>query len=144
MSKNIKQISLTFSPKALLSCRPGSSLFRDIRVLFSLGFFSSKTDCHCLPVVLSKKEKNYINFRVLHTKVKLFNSFTCKTTYSLLVKELLYIRQKVMKTFNMLSNCLIYSLLIEGKGFLRLFYKNTGETKITSIKDKKNEENRIR
>ena len=88
MLSKLKNLSFTFSPKALPFGRPDRSLFRDIRVLFSLGSFSSKSDCLCLPVILSKKEKDYINFRVLLTKVKLFNSFLCKTIYSLLFKEL--------------------------------------------------------
>lgn len=49
---------------------------------------TSKSYCCCLPVVLSKKEEIYFNFRVLHTEVKLFNSFLCKTSYSELLKEL--------------------------------------------------------
>jgi len=110
MIKKLNKFSFTFSPRALLFRRPGGSLFRDIRVLFSLGSFSSKTNCHCLPVVLSKKEKDYINFRVLHTKVKLFNSFICKTMYSLLLKEQLYIRQKLKESFNLLSQSLIHPL----------------------------------
>jgi len=68
MIKNTKNLSFTFSPKALLFGRPDRSPFRDIRVLFSLGSLSNKTYCLCLPVVLSKKEKDYINFRVLLTK----------------------------------------------------------------------------
>ncbi len=49
----------------------------------------SKTDCYCLPIILSIKEEIYINFRVLLTRVKQFNCFLCKTTYSELFKELI-------------------------------------------------------
>ena len=105
MLSKLKKFSLTFSPKALLFGRPDRSL-NFIQIL-EFNFFSpffSKTDCYCLPVILSKKEKEYINFRVLHTKVKLFNSFTCKTTYSLLVKEL---NNSIFNIFSLLKKNLL-------------------------------------
>ena len=99
MIKNTRNLSFTFSSRALLFGRPDRRSLQTIRVLFSLGSFSSKSDCHCLPVVLSKKEKDYINFRVLLTEVKLFNSFICKTSYSELLKELTYYYTNMFSLF---------------------------------------------
>ena len=107
MLRKLKKFSLTFSPKALLFGRPNRSLLRDNRVLFSLGLSTSKAYCCCLPVILSTKEESYINFRVLLTKVKLFDSFTCKTSYSLLLKELLVLyrilREKPLIIFRIIE-----------------------------------------
>ena len=93
MNNIIKHNSLTLSlnNSSVTSRSPYGSFLEliqeNIRVLFSLGF--SDIIVWLSPFrLLSKKQKNYINFRVLHTKVKLFNSFTCKTLYSLLLKEL--------------------------------------------------------
>ena len=99
MIKKLNRFSFTFSPKALLSGRPDRRSFQTIRVLFSLGSFSSKSYCLCLPVVLSKKEKDYINLRVLLTKVKQFNCFLCKTTYSELLKELIMYYINILSLF---------------------------------------------
>ena len=102
MLRKLKKFSLIFSPKALLFLRSVGSLVKN-QILEFLFFRTSlgETYCYCLPVVLSKKEEVYINFRVLHTKVKLFNSFTCKTTYSELLKELINILSiDKRKTFN--------------------------------------------
>ena len=99
MSKETKQIRFTFSPKALISAVPAVS-FRDLsrkiqEFLFSLG---SLVYLHLVFVTGSyqskkfttlEKQENYINFRVLLTRVKQFNCFLCKTTYSELLKELL-------------------------------------------------------
>ena len=136
MLRKLKKFSLTFSPKALLFGRPDRSLLRDNRVLFSLGLSTSKTDCCCLPVVLSTKEESYINFRVLHTKVKLFNSFLCKTTYSLLFKEqitiiLKYFRFSSKKPLIKFKNRRMSdsSSPKSGRGFLRQFNKGNLEQK---------------
>ncbi len=90
MNNIIKQLVLHSLQRLYFSVVPTVACLKDRYQSFSFFRFStSKTYCLCLPVVLSVKEENYINFRVLHTKVKLFNSFTCKTTYSLLLKELI-------------------------------------------------------
>ena len=93
MIKNTKNLSFTFSSKALLFGRPDRSLLRDTRVLLSLGFFTSKTDCYCLPVILSSKEKNYINFKnFTYTKLNSLTVLEYRTpkTYYLFFKELIY------------------------------------------------------
>ena len=100
MIKNLNKFRFTFSPKALLFGCPNRSLLRDIRVLFSLGFFSSKSYCLCLPVILSKKEKNYINFKnFTNTKLNCLTVLECKTTktYYLIIKE------PICSIFNILS-----------------------------------------
>ena len=80
-------------------------------------FFSSKTYCYCSPVVLSNKEKNYINFEdFTYTKLNCFTVLECKTTkiHYLIVKELQYYIQCIFtfqgKIFNYLENCTISSL----------------------------------
>ena len=90
MIKNTKNLSFTFSPKALLSVVPTVVSYEIQEFLFSLGPFVYLNLVFVLSFYYSLKQKNYINFRVLLTKVKLFNSFTCKTTYSELFKELTY------------------------------------------------------
>jgi hypothetical protein len=104
MIKKLNNLSFTFSPRAFLSVVPTVVPFGIVEFLI-FRISPSKTDCLCLPVVLSTKEEIYINFRVLLTKVKLFNSFLCKTTYSLLLKEqttiiLKYFHFSSEKTFN--------------------------------------------
>ena len=88
MSKKLNKFSFTFSPKAFLSVVPTVVPFGIVEFLV-FRISPSKTDCYCLPVVLSTKEEIYINFRVLLTRVKQFNCFLCKTTYSELFKELI-------------------------------------------------------
>jgi len=115
MNNKITQISLTFSPKALLSRRPGGSL-NNIQILEFLvfRFFPGKTYCLCLPVVLSVKEKNYINFKSFtYKKLNCLTVFPCKTTYSIqLLKNcvLLYyiIIHFFCKTFNYFRKNLIW------------------------------------
>jgi len=98
MIKKIKNLSFTFSSKALLSVVPTVVLFRILEFRF-FSLFTSKTYCYCSPVILSKKEKRYINFRVLLTRVELFNSFLCKTTYSELLKELFNYYTNILSLF---------------------------------------------
>ena len=77
-------------------------------------FFTSKTYCLCLPVVLSVKEKNYINFKSFtYKKLNCLTVFPCKTTYSIqLLKNcvLLYyiIIHFFCKTFNYFRKNLIW------------------------------------
>ena len=130
MNNRITQNSLTFSPKELLSHRPGGSL-NIIQILEFLvfRFFSGKTYCFCLPVVLSSKEKNYINFKSFtNKKLNCLTVFSCKITYSLIIKELiLYIRQKLKKYFNLLLKKFIHPPL-QGWGFSELnVYKDKGD-----------------
>jgi len=89
MIKKLNKLVLHSLQELYFSVVPAVVSFEILEFYFFRTFFS-KTYCRCLPVVLSKKEKDYINFRVLHTRVKLFNSFICKTIYSLLLKELKY------------------------------------------------------
>jgi len=104
MIKNTKNLSFTFSPKAFLSVVPTVVPYGIVEFLI-FRISPSKTDCYCSPVVLSTKEEIYINFRVLLTKVKQFDCFLCKTTYSELLKELIPKYTKIIitlqeKTFN--------------------------------------------
>ena len=87
MIKNTKNLSFTFSPKALLPVVPTVVSFEIQKFLFSLG--SLVTLVFGIFTTFEKQE-NYINFRVLLTKVKQFDCFLCKTTYSGLLKELTY------------------------------------------------------
>ena len=106
MIKKLNKFSFTFSPRALLSVVP-TVVLRNTRIFVFFRFSRINLGYRYLITILEKQE-NYINFRVLHTKVKLFNSFICKTIYSLLIKELIYVRQKLKETFNLLSQCLIH------------------------------------
>ncbi|KKL17035.1 hypothetical protein LCGC14_2489590 [marine sediment metagenome] len=73
MIKNTKNLSLTFSPKALLSVVPTVVPFGIQKFLFSLG---SLVETLVFGIFTTfEKQENYINFRVLFTKVKLFDSF---------------------------------------------------------------------
>ena len=88
MIKNTKNLSFTFSPRALLSVVPTVVNLTKVRkiqeFLFSLG---SPDDFGSRSITTLEKQENYINFRVLLTIVKLFNSFLCKTSYSELLKD---------------------------------------------------------
>jgi hypothetical protein len=126
--KVFKKFSLTFSPKALLFLRSVGSLITQILEFCIFRFFPSKSYViFCLPVVLSKKEKNCINFEnFTYTKCNCLTVLECKTTkthYSVL-KELvvliLYIRQKLKENFNLLSQSLIHPLP-QGEGFSETF-----------------------
>jgi len=99
MIKNTKQFSFIFSPKALLSVVPTVVPFRIQKFLVSLG---------SLVVTLVfgiyttfEKQENYINFRVLLTRVKQFDCFLCKTTYSELLKELITYYINILSLFKL-------------------------------------------
>ena len=91
MIKNTKNLSFTFSPKALLSVVPTVVPFRIQEFLFSLGSLVDFGFRSCITIL--EKQENYINFKnFTHTK---FNSLTvleCETpkTYYLFLKELIY------------------------------------------------------
>jgi len=97
MIKNIKNLSFTFSPKALLSVVPTVVLFRIQEFLFSLGSLADFGFRSCVTIL--EKQENYINFRVLLTRVKQFNCFLCKTTYSELLKELFNYYTNILSLF---------------------------------------------
>jgi len=88
MIKNTKNLSFTFSPKALLLAVPAIVPFGIQKFLFSLGSLVDFGFRSC--VATFEKQENYINFRVLRTRVKQFDCFLCKTIYSEFLKELLF------------------------------------------------------
>jgi len=89
MIKNTKNLSFTFSPKALLLVVPTIVPFRIQKFLVSLGSL--------VTLVLSinttfEKQENYINFKnFTHTKLNCLTVLEYETpkTYYLLLKELL-------------------------------------------------------
>ena len=118
----IKNLSFTFSPRALLSVVPTVVSNEILEFLFSLGFsdylhlvLATSSHQYFQPCEInnSRKQKNYINFEnFIYKKLNCLTVLVCKTTkthYSV-VKELnvllLYMRQKLKKTFNLLSEFL--------------------------------------
>ncbi len=87
MIKNTKNLSFTFSPKALLLAVPAIVLFRIQEFLLSLG--SSVTLVFGIYTTL-EKQKNYTNFKnFTHTKLNCLTVLECETpkTYYLFFKE---------------------------------------------------------
>ena len=126
MIKNTKNLSFTFSPKALLSVVPTVVPYGIQEFLFSLGSLDD-FGYRSLFTTLEKQE-NYINFKnFTYTKLNCLTVLECKTTktHYLVFKELLniilnyfrlssiklYIQYKLKKPFNLYLKSLIYPLL---------------------------------
>ena len=90
MLSKLKKISLTFSPKAFLLAVPAIVPFGIVEFLI-FRISPSKTDCLCLPVVLSTKKEIYINFEdFTYTKLNSLTVLECRTNklHYLVFKEL--------------------------------------------------------
>ena len=88
MIKNTKNLSFTFSPKALLSAVPAVFPFRIQEFLFSLGSLVDFGFRSCITIL--EKQENYINFKnFTHTKLNCLTVLECETpkTYYLVIKE---------------------------------------------------------
>jgi len=111
MSKKINKFSFTFSPKALLSVVPTVVSNEIQEFLFSLGSLVSLHLVLGTGIYYSLKQENYINFRVLLTRVKLFNSLTCKTIYSELLKELIKYYSSILSLYKLNTLIMLGELL---------------------------------
>ena len=82
MLSELKKFSFTFSPKAFLSVVPTVVPFGIQEFNFFRFFITFLTTL--------ENRRTILTLEFYLQKVKLFNSFLCKTTYSELLKELLY------------------------------------------------------
>jgi len=85
MIKNLNNLVLHSLQRLYFPVVPTVVCLKDRYQSFSFfRSFISKTYCLCLLVVLSVKEKNYINFKSFtYKKLNCLTVFPCKTTYSI-------------------------------------------------------------
>jgi len=93
MIKNIKNLSFTFSSRAFLSVVPTVVPFG----IQEFTFFRSLTTF----LTTLENRVTILTLEFYLQKVKLFNSFLCKTTYSELLKELIYYYTNILSLFKL-------------------------------------------
>jgi len=91
MLSELKKFSFTFSPKAFLSVVPTVVPFGIQEFNFFRFFITFLTTL--------ENRRTILTLEFYLQKVKLFNSFLCKTTYSELLKELTYYYTNMFSLF---------------------------------------------